>query len=317
MTVERPEQHTVLHLKYNFGYITVILLVALLAVITYKWTPQPRFTEYLSNAATLASLLLALVAIVYSFISSEGVSRNLGLITSVASEVRGSRDEVSKFIETAKDINGKTEQGAQLFLLASNHVKNELGSLSRTLHSIDKETRALEEVVKDIPNRLNSIEGRFDGIEQSLSEKHKPYDEHNIEALQEIDSSLITAFLERSSLRQNLLAIAVVLACHGKKVLSLEKFCNAIRESSIEGNIGFLTCMNAIGLASVSQVENSRTLYTINSVNSALAEQAASYFQGYLEWAKANTDDDDDVELCQDLGRRLAAVEALFGSSEA
>ena len=99
----------VLHLKYNFAYITLILLVALLVVIAHKWTPQPRFTEYLSNAATLASLLLALVAIVYSFVSSESISKSLGQISLISRDVQASKDEVREFVGTAKGLNSKVD----------------------------------------------------------------------------------------------------------------------------------------------------------------------------------------------------------------
>lgn len=315
MTMERPQQHTVLHLKYNFGYITVILLVALLAVITYKFTPQPRFTEYLSNAATLASLLLALVAIIYSFISSEGVSKNLGQITSVANEVRDSRDEISKFIETAKGINGKADQGAQLFLSASEQVKNELASLGSTLQSIEQETKALEEVVKDIPSRLNTIEDKFNGIEKSLFEKHKPRRNQDNPVLQEIDASLITAFLEKSSIRHNLLAIALVLAHQAKEVLSLKKFCTAILEPRIEGPIAFLRCMDAIGLISILKVEDSEYLYRIEHINTALADQAVDYLVGFISFLRMRTDAES-IEISEDLDRKLSTVKSLFVNSQ-
>ena len=52
-----------LHFKYC-GFIAVMVVVA---IATERWSTSKDFTTYLSNAATMTSLLLGVVAIFYSF----------------------------------------------------------------------------------------------------------------------------------------------------------------------------------------------------------------------------------------------------------
>jgi len=62
-------------IKIHFFYCILILVIAIIAIATDRWTAQKDFTAYLSNAATMTSLLLGLVAIFYSFISNDGLSK--------------------------------------------------------------------------------------------------------------------------------------------------------------------------------------------------------------------------------------------------
>ncbi|MDZ4057086.1 MAG: hypothetical protein U1D69_08985, partial [Polynucleobacter sp.] len=57
-------------ISLHFKYCVLILGMIIIAVATDRWTARQDFTTLLSNAATMTSLVLALVAIFYSFISN-------------------------------------------------------------------------------------------------------------------------------------------------------------------------------------------------------------------------------------------------------
>jgi hypothetical protein len=311
--MDDPNSLRILHLKYNFAYITLILLAILLAVIAHKWTPQPRFTEYLSNAATLASLLLALVAIVYSFISSESISKSLGQISLISRDVRASRDEVHEFIETAKEINLQVEEGVDQFQRASEQVSGELVNLNSTILSLDSHTRSLQDTVTEIPARLSQIEDRFGGLEKAVNKKHshlegQPPSPAQASIASLFSDDLVDAFLEKSSLYENLLAVAIVLAYNTENPLSVEDFCSAAKASIRNKAEGFISCMNAVGLASLSKTDSPR-VYNVDHVNETLINKAHKYFEDYLEYVKHI-----DPKQYFDFKDKLASVNFLFQS---
>ena len=311
--MDDPSSRVVLHLKYNFAYITLILLAVLLAVVAHKWTPQPRFTEYLSNAATLASLLLALVAIVYSFISSESISKSLGQISLISRDVRASRDEVNEFIGTAKEINLQAEEGVHRFQDASEQVSGELASLNKTILSLDIHTKSLQETVIEIPARLSQIEDRFGGLEKAVNKKHpqiegQPPSQAQTSIASLFSDDLIDTFLEKSSLYENLLAVAIVLAYNTDNSFSVEDFCSAAKASIRNKTEGFISCMNAVGLASFSKADSPR-VYNVDCVNEVLAGKALHYLTDYLDYVKHI-----DPKQYFDFKDKLSSVNALFQS---
>lgn len=309
--MDNSTDRTLLHFKYNFAYITLILLSVLLVVVTHKWTPQPRFTEYLANAATLASLLLALVAIIYSFVSSESISKSLGQISSISRDVRASKDEVSEFIGTAKDINAKAEEGAHQFHQASEQVRGDLANLNITLLSLDSHTKRLQETVSDIPTRLSQIEDKFGGLERAVNEKYPPVDGRATSTAQALAASAFTtesidSFLEKSSLYENLMAVAIVLAYNSDNEFSVEDFCAAVKASIRNRTEGFISCMNAVGLASFSKNDPGR-IYHIDHVDSSLQARALEYFNEYLEYVKQIN-----PKQYFEFKDKLVSVQALF-----
>lgn len=76
--------------------------MVIIAIATEKWSSKGEFTTYLSNAATMTSLFLGVVAIFYSFVSNDSMSRSLGSITTITSEVGAVRDEINNFVGITK-----------------------------------------------------------------------------------------------------------------------------------------------------------------------------------------------------------------------
>jgi hypothetical protein len=70
--------------------------------------------------------VLALVAIFYSFIANDGLSKSLGNISTVASEVKEARGQISDYLELAKESGDTAKQSASLIRQVSDDVGSNL-----------------------------------------------------------------------------------------------------------------------------------------------------------------------------------------------
>src|SRR5260370_22281367 len=103
--------------KTHEGYILFILLSILIGVLTVKWSDVPTLTVALSFALTLASLLLAVLAIGYAIYSNQGLETNLASLVSSITDVRE--------IASSLSVSSKT-------------LSTDMQSLSQTTGGIDK-----------------------------------------------------------------------------------------------------------------------------------------------------------------------------------
>jgi hypothetical protein len=268
-------------LKLHFFYCTVILLMVLIAIATDRWTLQPKFTEFLSNAATMTSLVLGLVAIFYSFISNDGMSKSLGSIVTVSDEVRQTKEQISRQAQLAETTLQESTRAIDLFQAASKEVDANIATLSERLGEIRVHTEALHGSLRDLPSRLDKFESRVMDATKGIGEKAHgttaPTDKRPIE------DWVVNRLLERSALSANLLAYACVLAQKHKKLLDLAAFGQSIGNTTQSYQAGYLACMDALDLIDRSPVENTTRTYTIASVHPALAKTARDYFTSYID----------------------------------
>lgn len=75
-------------------YILFILSSIIVALVTVNWGTIPRLPELITFALTVTSLVLALLAIVYAYVSNSSFYRTIGELTSAATEVMASAADV-------------------------------------------------------------------------------------------------------------------------------------------------------------------------------------------------------------------------------
>jgi len=103
--------------KVHFFYIIGILLAIIIGLISVEWAKIPYLVEYITFALTLSSLLLAILAIVYSMISNNTFSGLIEKLNSSAEYLQESSRKVStgydmileKFQEIPSSINDVRE----------------------------------------------------------------------------------------------------------------------------------------------------------------------------------------------------------------
>jgi hypothetical protein len=207
-------------LRIHFFYCTVILVLTIIAIATDRWTLQPKFTEFLGNAATMTSLVLGLVAIFYSFIANDSLSKSLGSIGSVSESISSVRDQVIRQIEHGAETAKAVQGSAKLIERTSISLESSLNSFQSSLAEISNNTQALHGSLGNLPGRLDEIEARIVN-----SAKRSPSDGTALvqhEASKIIyNKDFIRLFFISSAFPCNLLALSCVLANKAAKPLVL------------------------------------------------------------------------------------------------
>ena len=257
------------------------------------------------NAATMTSLLLGLVAIFYSFISNDGLSKSLGSITTVADEVGETRHQIEKYLAQTKEATDLSSENATLLKLASSDVASALTSLSATLSEITEQNLSLQDLVSALPTRFDQLESKFVGVANSIGEKPVLPSEKFAPSGQEISPEAVAHFLKRTSLLYNLLSYACVLSQQTKKPLKIEDVNSALSLNMPAAMTGFLICMDATRLVSRKLVKDQARVYNIEAVHPDLARTAKSYYTNYVE---TNYEDDQKEQWMA----KLKKIEQLF-----
>jgi len=292
-------------LALHFKYCALIALMAFIALATERWSEKESFTTYLSNAATMTSLLLAVVAIFYSFISNDSLSRSLGSITTVSTEVQGARQQIVQFLDLTRSATEASSANTALVQTASQDLTTNLLSLRETLEAIASQNGTLRDFVSVLPTRLEQIESKVGDVAKALGEK--PAQAVPTLTPSDISERAVSRFLARASMYQNLLTYACVLAASTKKPLVVAAFCKAVKLDSPSNFNGFLNCMSAIQLCNRKAVEGQDKTYQVTALHPELDKQTKNYFTNYLDEAYAT-----EPAEKEDWLQRMRSVEALF-----
>ena len=67
---------TALHYRYNFVYILALLILTIIGLVTVQWGAIPELAKLIAFGLTLSSLVLSLIAIVYTIFSNFSFSRS-------------------------------------------------------------------------------------------------------------------------------------------------------------------------------------------------------------------------------------------------
>ena len=156
--------------KSNLFYIMVIVYlgITMAFVLSIKFTPEERFTEYLGNAATSISIVLALIAIFYSFISGESLSQSIGHINEASNSVSKSRDSISEFLSEIRSITQTSEISADNLRKVYEESLQSQNKMKLSVEKFESKFDDWENVITQLPNRLETlkeIEKRLQAIE--------------------------------------------------------------------------------------------------------------------------------------------------------
>jgi hypothetical protein len=133
--------------RIHFFYVSANLGAIIVMLMTISWTPEPSFTSYIGNAATLTSLVLAVVAIFYSYISNNNLQQSLGNIASVATSVEKSESNIRDFSTHAQQSVALVQRTASELESASATIETGLATLDRRFLEISTQTARIEEAV--------------------------------------------------------------------------------------------------------------------------------------------------------------------------
>lgn len=292
-------------LTLHFKYCGLIAVMLIIAISTERWSSTKEFTTYLSNAATMTSLILGIVAIFYSFISNDSMSRSLGSISTITTEVRDVRNEIGEFVDLTKQATVTATNNTEVVKNASITLTSSMETLHETLVSLAAQNETLRGLVSSLPTQIDQLDTKVVDFAKAMGEK--PMQNQPTVTSTELSAKAIELFLSRCSLTYNLLAIACVVAVSKGKTLSLPDFSTAISWDAPNQQQGFLSCMVAMQLCSRKAVEGKNKVYKIISVHPVLQAQSRIYYVQYI-----NSNYQDESEEKQMWLGRLEKVEKLF-----
>lgn len=297
--------NAVQNLKIHFNYCAFIATMVIILLATEKWSSSQGFTTYLSNAATMTSLLLGVVAIFYSFISNDGMSRSLGSISTVTTEVREVRGDIQKFSEQTKISVEAAVDNNNLVRSASDKLSEAMTSLDITLQAISSQNEALKDLVTILPTRIDQLETKFGDVAKGILEK--PVHQQDPPEEIKIPDEIVENFLEYSTFSQNLFSIACVLSYETGKPLDLLEFCKVVEWNGVNQFMGFLSCMHVMQLCTRHPIPGKDKSFSISKIHPVLAQRAQAIFT-----ADVSAGYEKKPEFRDKLMGRLAAVEALY-----
>lgn len=295
-------------LKIHFFYCVVMLGLAIILTATDRWTAQKDFTAYLSNAATMTSLVLGLVAIFYSFIANDGLSKSLGNISTVADEVGKSRDQISQFVAHTTTATQAAERNTEAVERVTREVATSISGLHGTLESIRDQSQSLQATLEAIPTRLDQLETKVVDAAKAASKEKVGKEDANQQSsgAGELSDATVDSFLARSALVYNLLTYALVQANRTNKPVSLANVGAIIEHEVLASHSGFISCMSALRLLQY-DFKAGYPVYRITEVHKRLASNTRSYIESYLVRTKTLSDDDKEKRRSQ-----LQRIDELF-----
>lgn len=88
------------HVAWTIG----VLVVAIAILISVQWSRYPNFIDRMTFAATIVSILLAVLAIIYAFYSNDSIANSVGKLTSSADTLA---QNTEKFYAALKALEEK------------------------------------------------------------------------------------------------------------------------------------------------------------------------------------------------------------------
>jgi hypothetical protein len=253
----------------------------------------------------MTSLLLGVIAIFYSFVSNDSMSRSLGSISTITNEVREVRNEIGDFVKLTEEATEGSSQNTALVKDASFTLNTSLASLNETLNALSTQNETLKTLVSSLPTRIDQLETKVGDVAKAMGEK--PMQAQAPVNPTDLSARAVDLFLSRATLNQNLLTYACVLAETSKKPLSIDEFVKIIGWNGPNQLQGFLHCMHAIQLCARKTVELQEKTYIISAVHPELKTRARPYYAGYIA-----TTYSDDLEEQQKWMDKLAKLESLY-----
>jgi hypothetical protein len=218
----------------------------------------------LSVGATLTSLVLGLLAIVYSFLSSGQQNETLGAVKAASTSTTSSVAKLDSFMTNAEALQ-------QAAIQRSSDLHTLTASMAATLSELRKETANLRETNQEFAGRVGSdlvaIRGALESTAKESGSSHQSPVVVPLAASEDtwLDDE-IARFLSRSSI-YGLAMIESVVLCHEKgKDLSLKELSEAFGEKEWDYLWGYLVALSAIGLIDCAVREEQRDQYSIVAI---------------------------------------------------
>ncbi|CAM4516448.1 hypothetical protein [Paenibacillus typhae] len=175
--------------KKDLFYWIVFLLITILLTTTLRLTPNAQVVDYFSFGGTLASILLAVVAMIYSFYQSFSMQSSSERLNDSVNKIEKSLDNLEEF-----------DEGLQKITYEIGIAGRELSASTTVLKD------SLLTTIDELRNRLNSIENYNITNNDLIKNIYQQFDSHKKDTeIKETEQNLGITICEVSDIHRNLL----------------------------------------------------------------------------------------------------------------
>lgn len=269
MLVQEVKISSLSELKIHFFYVTVILVSIIIALFTVGSVAQDRLSEYLSSAATITSVVLGVLAIIYAFISNDSFSKATGKLSEIVDSSKKASNNLVDVLGQVQDVANASGENSRSLTDLVGKITNEISELTKTTKSLETATNGIAGILPTIPSGLEEIKKRFDALPEngkSFSVVGDEIDGGGDENKEDLARNLIS--------KSPMAGLLIMYACYVyKKIGKKIDFSKDIFEVGMwDYFIGFFVCMSAIGLVESEKVESEEWAYLIKWCPESLRE---------------------------------------------
>lgn len=298
-----PNNEKKSNLEIHFFYVTLILTAMIILLATAKWTEIPKFTDYLGAAATITSLVLGLLAIIYAYISNDSLSQATGVVSEAANEAQNATTKISSLLDTVEKIGIDTALNKQQLSGVIDELKSQMCVLANTTEALDGHSKAISTILPDIPKELDRIGKRLDDFAQLNS----PSRSAQVALDDQQRSAVIGLVLEEASGSGLLLLYSVWFAKSKNLRFPLRKFSTSF--SSADYMLGYFIAIKSLGLIQAKPIKDRQNGYQIESCPDEF-ESARELFLAKAEKIKHEGIKKDWIEAIADAEKEILASRA-------
>lgn len=182
----------------HFFYVVVILSMAVILLATKEWTKLDGFTDYLTAAGTMTSLVLGVLAIIYSFISSRQQTDVIGSIEISSRTISQAVGQLNTLSNSAQSLQKRAEDRTE--------------SLVEIVSQLRDSVSAVQDITGKISEQSSDIAGRVQTVQSQLETLAKPANPTDPEA-----PAITAEYVERTlgiSSVWGLCAVTLVVEAH-------------------------------------------------------------------------------------------------------
>lgn len=205
--------------EWLFLIVVIMMVEYWLISVSYNFVGWQEVVNFISFAAAIASILLAVIAIIYGFIQSDSNSKTTGALREQAENLRAHTQNISD---------------------SSNSLTKQLEVISTITEKLD----ALDENIRTSAQKLAGVEKTVEGINASNKEFIEGIQKKRATTELEIKSSgdsishkdLLETILRRTSYGLDVLAYSLYKYHSSEKMVTVLDFGNSFDEIINEGS---------------------------------------------------------------------------------
>lgn len=277
--------------RIHFFYIVLILIGGLILMATRNWTRLQGFTEYLSVSATITSLVLGVLAIIYGFVSSNSTTNFLGSVEVSAREMKSVGSQLRDLLSKGHELQEKAgSRNEELHVL--------IESLRSTIENLTTSTTSIAGAVEKLPVKIDTLRSE---ILQNASSSML-----NSEQTVSLEKNDIKDFLSVSSILGLVALYALLQAKNRTKPADLERIFKSKYIDSKSYAQGFLVASSCMGLVNFELEKGSYWAIKIS-----FSEGVEDLIQS--EWNHRKESSDEDAQ--ESIKKYEAIIEESFSSA--